>query len=63
MYAGSPFYIETNIGKLELTKGAFLTLQKRKTSTLRTLAKSKPIAKDANKATVKRKLRYRARSS
>lgn len=39
---------------MELTKGNFLALQKRKQSTLRTLAKTKAIVKDCNKPTVKR---------
>ncbi len=59
MLKASPFYIETHIGKLELTKGAFLTLQKRKQSTLRTLAKTKPIVKETPKPTVRRCTRER----
>ena len=59
MYKGSPFYVETHIGKLELTKGAYLTLQKRKSSTFRTLAKTKIIVKECTKSTVKRNLRGR----
>ena len=54
MSKGSPFCVQTNLGKLQLTKGAFLTLQKRKNSTLRTLAKTKVISKDCLKSTVKR---------
>ena len=54
MFKESPFCIETNSGKIELTKGNFLALQKRKQSTLRTLAKTKPIAKECSKSTVKR---------
>jgi len=47
MHKASPFYVETYAGRLELTKGAFLTLQKRKNSTFRTLpkTKTKPILK------------------
>lgn len=45
MFKNSPFCIETQLGKLELTKGAYLTLQKRKSSTFRTLAKTKVITK------------------
>jgi len=56
---GSPFYVETQLGKLELTKGAYLTLQKRKASTLRTLTKTKPINKNTPKSTLKRFLRNR----
>jgi hypothetical protein len=41
MQKASPFYVETYAGRLELTKGAFLTLQKRKNSALRTLQKTK----------------------
>ncbi len=50
----SPFSVDTNAGPLQLTKGAFLTLQKRKNSTFRTLSKTKPILKDSCKPTVKR---------
>ena len=50
----SPFSVDTNTGPLQLTKGAFLTLQKRKNSTFRTLFKTKPILKDSSKPTVKR---------
>jgi|688.fasta_scaffold1210266_2 hypothetical protein len=59
MLKDSPFYVETHLGKLELTKGAFLTLQKRKQSTLRTLAKTKIIAKEEPKPTVRRCTRER----
>lgn len=61
MNKGSPFYVETPLGKLELSKGAYLTLQKRKYSTLRTLAKTKIILKDCSKPTVKRRLRTRCK--
>jgi hypothetical protein len=63
MNKGSPFYVETHIGKLELTKGAYLTLQKRKCSTIRTLEKTKMIIKECSKATVKRNLRNRGKQS
>lgn len=55
MLKGSPFCIETNLGRLELTKGAFLTLQRRNHLALHTAAKTKPINKDHNKTTVKRR--------
>lgn len=45
MLKGSPFCIQTNLGRLELTKGAFLTLQRRNCLALHTAAKTKPIAK------------------
>lgn len=54
MCKGSPFYIENHLGKLELTKGAYLTLQKRKASTLRTLTKTRFITKETPKHTRKR---------
>ena len=63
MSKGSPFYVETQLGKLELTKGAFLTLQKRKSSTLRTLVKTKSILKESCKPTVKRRLRVQRECS
>lgn len=50
----SPFCVETQTGKLELTKGAYLTLQKRKTSTFRTITKTKPIKKPSCNPTVKK---------
>lgn len=59
MFKNSPFYVETNLGKLELTKGAYLTMQKRKNSTIKTLVKTKAITKDSNKPTVRRTLRPR----
>lgn len=59
MNKGSPFCVETNLGKLELTKGNFLTLQKKKMSTLRTLAKTKIICKESLNPTVKRCARDR----
>lgn len=40
---------------MELTKGAFLTLQRRNHLALHTAAKTKPINKDHNKTTVKRR--------
>jgi len=54
MNKNSPFCVETQLGKLELTKGNYLTLQKRKSSTFRTLPKNKIIFKDCAKATLKR---------
>lgn len=54
MNKNSPFCVETQLGKLELTKGNYLTLQKRKSSTFRTLPKTKIIIKDCGKATLKR---------
>ena len=59
MLKASPFFVETHQGKLELTKGAFLTLQKRKQTTLRTLAKTKTINKPSPKPTVRRCTRER----
>lgn len=55
MLKGSPFCIQTNLGRLELTKGAFLTLQRRNCLALHTAAKTKPIAKEHTKTTVKRR--------
>lgn len=55
MLKGSPFCIETNLGRLELTKGAFLTLQRRNHLALHTAAKTKTISKEHNKTTVKRR--------
>ena len=63
MNKGSPFYVETYLGKLELTKGAYLTLQKRKSSTIRTLEKTKIIVKECSKPTVKRRLRNRCKEA
>ena len=63
MNKGSPFYVETYLGKLELTKGAYLTLQKRKSSTIRTLEKTKIIVKECSKPTVKRRLRNRCKKA
>jgi hypothetical protein len=56
MQKASPFYVETYAGRLELTKGAFLTLQKRKNSTFKTVAKTKTksILKESAKPTVRR---------
>lgn len=52
----SPYCIETESGKLELMKGAYLTLLKRKSSTIRTMEKSKPICHFGNKKTVKKNM-------
>lgn len=56
MQKASPFYVETYAGRLELTKGAFLTLQKRKNSTFKTVPriKTKSILKENTKPTVRR---------
>ena len=67
MCKGSPFYIQTHIGRLELTKGTYLTLQKRHNSALGTIPKNKTIAKrqayhhSTPKVTVKRTLRSNLR--
>lgn len=52
----SPYYVTTNSGKLELTKGAYLTLMKRKNSICKTIQKSKPISHSykQNKKTLKK---------
>ncbi len=42
----SPYYVITPSGKLELTKGTYLTMMKRKQSTMRTLNKNKYSRKD-----------------
>lgn len=39
----SPYYVTTNAGKLELMKGCYLTLMKRKNSAAKTLKKTKQI--------------------
>ncbi len=44
MNSESPYYVTTNSGKLELTKGAYLTLMKRKNSVAKTLQKTKTIS-------------------
>lgn len=56
MNSDSPYYVTTNSGKLELTKGAYLTLMKRKSSICKTLQKSKPInhSYKQNKKTIKK---------
>lgn len=56
MNSDSPYYVTTNSGKLELTKGAYLTLMKRKSSICKTLQKSKPISHSykQNKKTIKK---------
>lgn len=56
MNSESPYYVTTNSGKLELTKGAYLTLMKRKNSICKTLQKSKPISQSykSNKKTIKK---------
>lgn len=41
MNSESPYYVTTNSGKLELTKGSYLTLMKRNYSVAKTLQKSK----------------------
>jgi hypothetical protein len=43
MNSESPYYVTTNSGKLELTKGSYLTLMKRNRSVARTLQKSKVV--------------------
>ena len=53
----SPYSVETQSGTLELTKGTYLTLLKRKSSGIKTLIKSKPISHISNnKNTVKKPL-------
>jgi hypothetical protein len=56
MNSDSPYYVTTNSGKLELTKGAYLTLMKRKNSICKTLQKSKTITHSSkqNKKTLKK---------
>ena len=55
--APSPYTIETGSGTIELTKGAYLTMLKRKSSVNKTLIKSKPISHYSNlKQTVKTKM-------
>ena len=48
------YFIETQSGKLQLTKGTYLTLLKRKSSALKTLDKSKPLYSAYNKKTIKK---------
>lgn len=50
----SPYYIETECGKLELMKGTYLTMLKRKELGKNTVVKSKQIRHQVNKKTVKR---------
>ena len=52
----SPYCIDTECGKLELMKGAYLALQKRKSSTMKTIEKSKAIYHFGSKKTVKKKM-------
>lgn len=53
----SPYSIETASGSLELTKGTYLTLLRKKPSAIKTLIKSKPISHFSNnKNTVKKPL-------
>lgn len=52
----SPYCIDTESGKLELMKGAYLTLLKRKSSTMKTIEKSKAICHFGNKKTVKKNM-------
>lgn len=58
MNIDSPYYVTTNSGKLELTKGAYLTLMKRKNSICKTLQKSKQIihSNKQSKRTLKKSL-------
>ena len=49
------YCVETNAGKLELSKGAYLTMLKRKGVPTKTLAKMKPISHcHEKKSTVKK---------
>lgn len=43
MNSESPYYVTTNVGKLELMKGCYLTLMRRKKSAEKTLKKTKII--------------------
>ena len=56
MNSDSPYCVTTNLGKLQLSKGAFLTLMKRKNSICNTLQKSKKIicSSKNNKKTLKK---------
>ena len=47
------YCIETNSGKLELMKGAYLTLKKRKTTLEKTIKKTKTICHE-RKSTIKK---------
>ena len=59
--APSPYSIETLQGTLELSKGAYLTMIKRKNSTIKTLCKSKPISHSNNfKPTLKKSKKMNA---
>lgn len=50
------YFIETQSGKLQLTKGTYLTLLKRKSSVLKTLHKTNPLHTN-NKKTIKKHYR------
>lgn len=52
--APSPYCVDTEAGPLELTKGTYLTMLRRKSSVTRTLTKTKPIAHFHSKKTIKR---------
>lgn len=56
MHSESPYYVTTNSGKLELTKGAYLTLMKRKSSICKTMQKSRGMNRSykQNKKTIKK---------
>lgn len=56
MNSESPYYVTTNSGKLELTKGCYLTLMRRNNSVAKTLQKTKPISHSHrnNKRTLKK---------
>lgn len=56
MNSESPYYVTTNSGKLQLSKGSYLTLMKRKNSVAKTLQKSKLITHTykQNKKTLKK---------
>ncbi len=61
MNSESPYYVTTNSGKLQLTKGAYLTLMKKKNTICKTLQKSKQIQRSTskhynNKKTIKKVL-------
>ena len=50
-----PYYVETKEGRLEVSKGVYLTMQKKKDSNLKTLQKHKKITSHATmKNTVKK---------
>lgn len=56
MNSDSPYYVTTNSGKLELTKGSYLTLMKRNHSVAKTLQKSKLLSQSIKqcKKTIKK---------